>query len=388
MYRWLFGHLRTGKITRTISMVGGQWTVVYDDTDTLTAKFPLAALDAPRDVAEWRYVDADTAPARQFAVCEWVAPSGRLEQIAGGPIWTRGHSDDTDEFTIGAGGLESIFDHRLVLPVLVAGMRPELQVVAWQSAELGLIAKRLVETATAMTGGELPIVLPSDAELGGPGAAHERNYPGYELGKVGERLRQLSEVEDGPEIQFAPRRRADDPTYIEWVMRIGTKATSMMLTQTGRPWILDQRVPRSPVVAIGTDEAAGGLTTQAFAGGQGEGEGKPIEYVTSDFLTNLGYPVLQSVVGGTDTVSQRSTLRAHAGGFLAQHDRPIRTHTAKVAADAFWKLAPGYRPGDWFQVRPREGHRFVGGEQLMRSLQATGGGDTVSVQMAPVKAAI
>ncbi|WP_293782617.1 hypothetical protein [uncultured Aeromicrobium sp.] len=388
MYRWLFGHLRTGKITRTVSMVGGQWTVVYDDTDTLSAKFPLGALDAPRDVAEWHSFDADTAPARQYAVCEWVGDDGRLIQVAGGPIWTRSHSDDSDELTIGAGGLESIFDHRLVLPVITAGMRPELQVLAWQSAELGLIAKRLVQAATAMAGGELPLVLPSDDDLGGPGAAHERTYPGYELGKVGERLRQLAEVEDGPEVQFVPRRRADNPTYIEWVMRVGTRRTGMMLAQSGRPWILDQRVPLSPVVAISTDETAGGIVTQAFAAGQGEAEGKPIEHATSTFLTGLGYPALQAVVGGTDTVTQRSTLQAHARGLLARSDRPLRTHTAKVAADAFWKLAPGYRPGDWFEVRPRDDHRFLRGAQRMRSLQATGGGDTVSVQMAPVKGSI
>lgn len=86
-----------------------------------------------------------------------------------------------------------------------------------QNLSLHTIAKRIVQTITAATGGDLPIVYPADIA-----GTSVRTYPGYDLASPGQRLSELTQVQMGPEIEFAPE--FVDPLtkqQIRWVMRIG-----------------------------------------------------------------------------------------------------------------------------------------------------------------------
>ena len=238
-YRWLVGDLRTGRVWRTVDLTGTRGSAAADGDGTLEGSAPLG------DGTDWPTAYPESTPVRAFLACEYLTDGGTSTIVQAGPVWTRRFNDATRSLQIGAASLASYFDHRKVIPVLPVTANPSEASVTYTGAELGLIAKRLVELAQSHTGGTLPIVLPPDADLGGPGDAHTRTYPGYELGWVGDRLQQLSEVDGGPEIQFEPRRRPDDPRFIEWVMRVGRDVDGGALFQSGAPWVFDRTVRQS-----------------------------------------------------------------------------------------------------------------------------------------------
>lgn len=379
-YRWYVGDLRTGKISRSVDLVGGTWSVPLGDAGSLEGSFPIKS-------GEWPSARSDAATAKSFLAVSYVNAAGDETFIEAGPIWKSEFVDDQAAILkIGAAGLASYFDHRKVIPVLAAGDNPATASVTYTGEQRGLIAKRLVELAQSHTGGNLPIVLPDDADLGGAGTKYTQSYPGYELGWVGERLRQLSELgetEDassGPEIQFVPRRRSDDPRFIEWVMRIGVEPT-MMLTQTGPAWVFDRTVPKSPVRQISVSSDGTQMAFRQWAGGQGEAEGRPIVWSEDDTLLDLGFPLLEGEVTATDTVSTTETLTAHTTGALEFSQRPVESWTLSVSRDARPSVAQ-YAPGDWATVRVKD-HVFIPDDDYnMRILSISGDtGDAVAITL-------
>lgn len=402
-YRWVVGDLRTGQVYREVDVVG-TWSTAFDAADSLTLDFPVYAFrpgtpgaygsglygggyygegegSVPRQV--WPDVLAETAPCKSFLAVAWINRDGSENWLAGGPIWTQNLKRSTGMVTLGAAGLESYFDHRMVLPVLAAGQSPADVTSSWTAAQLSLIAKRLVEQAQAWTAGELPVSIPSDSDLGGAGTAHERTYPGYELGRVGQRLRQLSEVQGGPEIQFAPYRV--DKRHIGWNMRIGVTKNDMLLTQASdKPWKIDDTVPQSMIVDVDRKIDGSGMATDAYAGGQGQGEGRPIARASSTFLTDRGYPRLEIEKASTDNVSSQETLQAHADGLLNRRFRPTEVYSISVDADSWWWRSKGARAGDWLTVKSTGHLEFEEGPNDLRILAMSANDDaTVSLACVP-----
>jgi len=372
-YRWCVGDLRTGKIYRQVDLTPTTWSVPFTDVGTLEGSFPLRSSD-------WSTARSDAAAAKCFLAVAYVDANGNETFIEGGPIWKSKFDDTTGVLQIGAAGLGSYLDHRKVIPVLAPGDNPAIATVTYTGAQLGLIAKRLVELAQTHTGGNLPIILPADVDLGGAGVDHTRTYPGYELAWVGERLKQLSEVEGGPEIQFVPRRKTSDPRFIEWVMRIGV-APSMLLTQTGPDWVFDRTVKKSPVRAISVDSDGTRVASRQWAAGQGEAEGRPIAYVDDPTLTDLGFALLESEVQATDNVTTNATLTDYATSALAYSQTPIESWVLTVSRDGRPNVGQ-YRPGDWAEVVVRDHAYLYDGTYPMRILNMAGGeGDAVTLTM-------
>lgn len=341
-YLWHAGDLRTGKITKTVDLISTRWAVPIGEPGTLEGSFPLRS-------GEWPTARSDAAAAKSFLAVSYVDGAGDETFLEAGPIWKSKYSYRTGVLQLSAAGLASYFDHRKLIPVLAAGANPAEATVTYDGAQLGLIAKRLVELARAHTGGDLPIVLPDDADLGGPGTERTRTYPGYELGWVGERLNQLSQVDGGPEIQFVPRRRADDPRYLEWVMRIGVEP-SMLLTQTGAPWKWFPDVAQSAVQSLDVDTDGTRIGFRQWAAGQGEAEGRPIVYQDATALVDAGWPLLEGEVTALDTVADTSILATYAMAALSYSQRPIEAWTMSVARDSSPSLGR-YRPGDWAEIQ-------------------------------------
>lgn len=361
-YRYDVGDLRTGKISRTVDLAGS-WSAGFDGSGSVGGSFPLRS-------GEWPTARADAAVAKQFLAVSYTDADSTETFLEAGPIWTTDFDEATDMLKVNAGGLDSYFSHRKLMAILAAGQNPATTSITYTAAQLGLIAKRLIELAQSHTGGHLPIVLPDDVALGGAGTDATRTYPGYELGNLGERLQQLREVDGGPEIQFVPRRRADDLRYIEWVMRIGVKPT-MMLTQAGPAWIFDRTVPKSPVAGISISSDGSMMGMRAWAAGQGEGEGRPIVVTDDPALLTLGYPLLEVEQPSIDTVSEVGTLDAYTRALLAKSARPIETWTVKVNIHARPNVGQ-YRPGDWCTLRIKNHIYQPDGDYSMRILSISG----------------
>lgn len=379
-YEWWVGDLRTGKLVRQVDLSDGQWSTDVTGTGTLQGSFPLRSL-------EWPDVRSDTASPKAFLAVAYIAPDGTETFLEAGPLTPGDFDDTTGVLALGGAGLSSYYNRRKVLPPMAPGANPATQTVSYEAAQLGLIAKRLIELAHTHLGGSMPVVLPDDADLGGAGSTHVRIYPGYELGWVGERLKQLSEVDGGPEYQFVPRRRTDDPRFLEWVMRIGTDDTAGLLTQTGDPWTFDRTVPESPIASIKVAKDTANRTYRSFAAGTGDAEGRLIgwEEDLSEVIEN-GFALVESEISASDSTECLNTLESLASADLVKNARGYDTWTVHIDRDA--KPHVGLlRPGDMCRVRVT-GHYYIeDGEHDMRIVRMAGDASKlVELQMAPVVA--
>ena len=403
-YRYAFGDLRTGGVIREVDLINGKWSTRFDATGSVGASFPLAATreippsglygdgdygDGPYGIggtgdreAEWTEAWSSSAEGKSWIGVAWVDEEiGSEHWLEAGPVWARNYDDESTMLDLSGAGVDSYYGHRDLVPALSDMNTVGLQTLTYTGAELGLIAKRLIQLAHSHPGGALPVVLPSDAALGAAGTTHVRNYPGYELKKIGDALTELTKVEGGPEVQFVPERRTDDPRFLQWVMRIGTKATDMMLTQVGKPWVLDRTVPQGPIKKIAVSSDASNMATRRFGTGQGQGEGRPIRVVSDTTLVDAGYPLLEAETP-SPSASDPATVEANAAGDLSRSKRPSQVITITCDALKFWKLAPSFRAGDWVTLVVDRDPVLGSGSMDLRSVALSGGGDTVEIQCA------
>lgn len=378
-YRFIFGDLRTGKQSRTVDLTSPSWSLPLGEPGSIDGSFPLGS-------GEWPDARSDATVGKSYLVVAYVNEAGDETLIEGGPVWKLDFDHETEVLKVGAAGLATYFDHRKVIPVLAAGQDPTDVEVTLQGKELGLIAKRLVELSQSHTGGHLPIVLPSDASLGGAGTDNEIVYPGYELSWVGDRLQALSE-RNGPEVQFVPRRRADDPRFIEWVMRIGTLDTKMMLTQAGQPWRWwtpgeDGSVRKSHIRGISIAADGTRMAFRQWAAGQGQAEGRPIAYNSAMQLVDAGFPLLEGEVTAVDAEADTDALNEYVDTALAYSQRPVESWSVVVSRDGRPNVGQ-LRPGDWAAVVVRNHVYLPDGEYPMRILTIAGGNDsTITLTLA------
>jgi hypothetical protein len=375
----LVGDLRTGRITNRLPLTGCTWQqggagsisgAVVNVNDAL-----VAALD-PYHTA---------APPKAFLCLQYDNTI-----LAGGPIWTHRYTRSAGTVTMGAGPIESIFDHRPVLPVMAL----PLAIGAAQTAvttyptgsnmSLGDIAVALVTQALTHTGGNLPIVFPA-AQGKTPGAT--RTYPGYDLSVVGAMLAELSAIANGgPEIAFRPRIKASDPGYVEWVMLVGTPAQPL-LTQGGADWVFDASAPKSMVSDIDVDVDATGMGTRQWVTGSGTGTGIMLSQADSVVLTSAGYPLLENTDATHNNVTVQATLDNYATQDLTQGSRPdaiwkLRVRNDGAPADPLtgvpWPNMPAgpklgqYQKGDYVQVVVGPGPYLPPGRRRARLLQIDG----------------
>lgn len=398
-YRWHIGQLTTGRIWRTFEVSAGSWSTsfAYGNPGAIDFTVPLRALNPDGAALDWPTVRADTAPPKAFAAVSYVNKDGAETFLEAGPIWKRKWSRKSGNLEIGAGGLSTYFDHRKALPYSAPNWA-EWE-VTYTGNQLGLIAKRYIELVQyteaeiGLVEGpttewmSLPIVLPDDADLGGAGSAHTRSLQGYELAWMGTRLHQITEVIDGPEIQFVPRRRADDPRFLEWVARIGVEDDDFMLTQDGQEHVFDTTVPESPVRDMEVSEDATEFAGYVWAGGEGEAQGRPIAVgAHPDGLALLenGYPLLEGEITDTDSVSIISTLQAHVDEGAKQASRPHEQWTLKVSREGAPDVGQ-YRSGDWAEVRIGDDNEWLPADTYparILALSGSAGSDEVDITLA------
>lgn len=171
------------------------------------------------------------------------------------------------------------------------------------------------------------------------GGSHVRNYSSYDLATVRQRIGEIAELEDGPEVRF-------DPVV---------SAGSVSFRQRTADEIVDNRwrwnayVPGSPV-ALGDEDADGAaMCTQCFAAGGKDEDRLLVASASSSVLTSAGWPVLQVADTSHSTASELPTLRSYARAAVLAGDDQQRTRALAVRADL------PVRVGDWADVRTEEG---------------------------------
>lgn len=230
-------------------------------------------------------------------------------------------TDDARSISLSVGGGWSILERRLVLDAaLIDGWR-EGQVLIdednppgdWTMTLTGTyrdIARGLI--AETMRWGSLPYLLP---DVDG-GAAHERTYNSWDLSTVSQRLGDLADLADGPEIRFDPEL-ADG--RIRFRLRVGDPEI------VDHKWTWNAGLPDARVMAGGLDADGGDMTGQAYAVGGRNDDKLLVTRATGTWLTSHGWPLLQSANTGHTTVAELATLHSYVMADVAFGDRPTVT---------------------------------------------------------------
>ena len=298
----------------------------------------------------------------------------RIKQA--GPITTRSWDWEKGQATFGAKGIWGWLDQRVIRPA-VATVPLQKNVFTVTDKSLGGIARALVERAIGATYCDVPIVLPDD-EAG----TRTESWPLWSLARYGEQLRQITQrATDAPDIAFRPRRRGDDPRYIEWVMNVGTEIVPA-LYQAGPDWVFDTSAPKSPVLGITTDEDATVMAQQAFTTGNGQEEDILMAFAADPALCELGWPLTEADESHS-TVELQDTLQGHADNLLGRVARPVEVFKVSVRTEA----AAEVEAGDYCRVIT-VGDPWLGAmDKTMRVRQIAGDStDTVVLDMFPLQA--
>lgn len=332
-----------------------------------------------------------------------IAYNGQILEC--GPIWQQNYEADKEELQLTASGLWSIFDNRKALPgnapsvamnaqewlanaVAMGWGAPNATEIALSNLSLGSIARELVRISIqdnpftrpdGSNAGALNIVLPPVVA-----GTHQRTYNGYDLGNIGERLRQLTGVENGPDIRFRPRFKNDDPTVVEWALETGSDAQPLLL-QNGPDWIWDTAVSSSGVVKLGVKRDATGMAARAWVPGNGQERRMKLAWQTDLTLVNAGFPWTETDIASKDVESQ-TILDSVANRLLTDSTAPWDEWSLQVRADQRPRLGE-FLPGDWAQINVGPGHPMIEPGTYRARIMAVDGdhSETVKLTVAPLQ---
>lgn len=302
--------------------------------------------------------------------------------LEAGPILHRSYDDETKTMTVEAAGLWSIFNRRKALngSALKAGYNVTGSTASFGPTSLGTIARNLVRMSIQDNYynpdyGALNIVLPP--VIAGP---HTRAYKGYELVWIGEALKNLTQVEGGPDIRFRPRFMAADPDRVEWVMETGTDVQPL-LTQAGAAIRLDGTAKNSPVLGFSSEEDGTEVGNRAWRPGAGQDKAMKLGSGSLYDALAAGMPWLEIENSDSKDVNDLAILNAAARYDAREHQAPAVTFSIRIRTDHPAAKLGTYWPGDFADVViPNDHPTLNGGTQRVR-IMAIDGSDARQVRL-------
>lgn len=272
-------------------------------------------------------------------------------------------------WSVEAGGGLTILDKRLVMNHALASAWRDGTVLIDEDNPPGSWVLRLTGTyrdlvrglvAESMKWGELPIDLP--ARQGG--SAHDVTYNGWDLAKVSERIGDLCDREDGPEVRFDPE--LSDSWALRFALRVDTEVVDTH-------WTWNPLAPGSRV-ALGDDDQDGGdMCTACYAIGGKDDDKMLIAHAAGSALTSKGWPVLQVANTSHSSVSVLSTLQSYARADVAGGDAPQLSIALQVGIER------EVRVGDWADVRVGTGDSDVLALKVV-GVKGSSGSDMLDVE--------
>lgn len=195
---------------------------------------------------------------------------------------------------------------------------------------------------------------------GSESGTNVRTYRAWDFAPVADRLRELTEVRNGPVIRFAPYIRADGNLRIRY-----TESEA----RTTHYWI--QAAPGQRVSIAQTDEDGASMVTEAYTLGGRHDDIVLAARSRSTTLTSDGFPVLQVADTSHSTVTELATLLGHArrttdeGALLPEAVSLVVARSLDVV------------PGDWIDLEVKDPYL---GETLLPLIVATVSGDATEWQ--------
>jgi hypothetical protein len=189
---------------------------------------------------------------------------------------------------------------------------------------------------SARGGSGLPVDLPAaDPTVG----ADVRSYFGYDLVSTGQRLQELTQDENGPDIFFQPYQTSGQGSrIIRHSMLIGQPE----ITQTGAPLLFDYN---SNLVRLSIIGDVKNLATTAWVKGSGSQDGQLYGYATATPLIISGYPAVDLVDSNHTSSSSQAALNSWATASINLYGNAQVEQwkaTVKTDMDPLWgEYVPG-----------------------------------------------
>lgn len=247
--------------------------------------------------------------------------------------------------SVSAGGGLTILEKRLVLnyalsstwvngTVLIDEDNPPGNWVLTLTGSYSDIVRGLI--AETIKWGSLPITLPG---VDG-GSAHTRTYNSWDMATVADRIGDIGDLEDGPEIRL-------DPSVSQWSLSFALKVADEIVDNH---WTWNVAAPGQQL-GVGKLDLDGSLMcTQSFGTGGKDDDTLLVARYSGSALQSLGWPLMQVANTSHTTVTELSTLLSYVQADVLVGDAP---------QESFEVYAPLDKPvhvGDWADIRlPADG---------------------------------
>jgi hypothetical protein len=245
--------------------------------------------------------------------------------VWGGLVWTRRYGATAQQITLGCADFWSYFDHRKVLPVLPEDAYSDPRYVAqradvgWNDIDQNQLARNLVALAQSHPGGDIGIDVLRDTSLSG--IVRSRTYFGYQNVNVGDALRKLAEIDQGPDMMFdvGLLDTHGRPTRL---LRLGTPSLGQQ--GSAHVWEYGGNLLSYTWPSDGTR-----MATRTFAIGEGTERGALIAVAEDRDRYRDGWPLLESERGYNSIVDPEQ-LQAHAKSDQRASRLPVALPTLSV----------------------------------------------------------
>lgn len=336
-------HPVTGAHLGQIPYSAIDWKDSISDTGSMSATLPdtpaLRSLDLARLLREYGSI--------------WAAKMGSRILHAGYLThWKL--DDDGSGITLDIGGGWTLWEKRLVLnhqlatewkdgTVIIDEDHPPGAWVLTIDGSYSDIARGLV--VESLKWGTAPYTVPERQ-----GGGNTRTYNCWDLATVSERLGDLADLADGPEIRFDPRLSGD---MLHFALNVGNPEI------VDRVWTWNCNIPGHRVMLTGIDADGDAMTTAVYATGGKDDDKLLVAHSSSGYLTGQGWPVLQTANTSHATVSVLATLQDYLRGDLATGDRIQPTFGVKCT------ITNDVHIGDHINLRIGDGFAATIAHQLL-----------------------
>ncbi|MEV8180336.1 hypothetical protein [Specibacter sp. NPDC078692] len=273
---------------------GGSTTVLVNDPDV--PKFI-----KPRDIKEVQHT---------------LVYEADKKVVAAGIITSTDYDKDAGTLTLGHDDLWWLLALRLAIDH--GPNNSEKTILSWTGLSLGTIIKRLLQEAVwpDRSWYALPLALPADVS-----GAEARKYFGYSYQYIADAIRELMEVDGGPDVDFEPRWSTSD--RLEYNVRMGEGMTS------GKVWEINLDAPESPVSGVKRKTTTDRMTTNAYSLGEGSEKNMLVR----------SHPNLDPAIPAMErtepykTVKVAETLSKHAQERIRALSRPTEQWSMDIFKD-------------------------------------------------------
>lgn len=382
MVTFIIGDMLTGRRIQFLPALAGSWSEAVNDAGDVSCTVSLRNLAVKR-----LGLYSSAAVGKAF-----LAAIDGETILQAGPIWDHDWDRDAGKLTLRAAGMLSYFDHRVVLPVL-AGRLPSDKTTdtrfmpaapadpdyPWPTdtrSSLQGIVVQLLTQALSWPSGNVPLTLPSVIA-----GTSQRAYAGADLAPVGQRIREITQVADGPEVRLTPQW-LPDKTGLSWVAEIGTPTQPLLYSQQRSIFYVGNQ--KSSITKLRVNINGKNLVSQAYAAGGRSADKSLVSVSSNPALTAAGYPLLEAVDSSRATVQELATLQTYSDEMVRRGLWPMSswtfTHNSQVRP-----FQSSFRAGDFAEVRVLDDLYLPKGPYQMRMLRRSGDatGKSIDLTLSP-----